>query len=200
MLTSDFWLPDRQVLEWHLVWHARWHSSGDTFLHTCTSSLIDFSKKGQVSIFIESIQYVKRVCFSLLHGIHEMPETKPTWLGYWCWSLCSCELGFFVISNWLCWQCQLQRSFANSHPIPQVCRVSQVNYFSSLYVVVNLVFFVISNWLCWQCQLWRSFANSHPIPQVCRVSPSQLLFKASDKNVNFSIQYEANCHVIHILI
>ncbi len=69
-----------------------------------------------------------------------MPETKPTWLGYWCWSLCSCELGFFVISNWLCWQCQLQRSFANSHPIPQVCRVSQVNYFSSLYVVVNLVF------------------------------------------------------------
>ncbi len=46
-------------------------------------------------------------------------------------SVCSCELGFFVISNWLCWQCQLWRSFANSHPIPQVCRVSQVNYFSS---------------------------------------------------------------------
>jgi hypothetical protein len=63
-----WFLTSRQVLEWHLMWHARWHSSGDTFLHTCTSSFIDFSKKGLVSIFIESIQYVKRVCFSLLHG------------------------------------------------------------------------------------------------------------------------------------
>ncbi len=68
------------------------------------------------------------------------------------WSL------FFVICSWLCWQCQLWRFFANSHPIPQVCRVSQVNYFSSQVTKVS-IFQSNMKQIVVSYRSWFSFVN-----------------------------------------